>query len=920
MTGNKEHKEQHSANVSERNVGQNDSLPYNAPISRLLVLVVLALANGLLLAPAGSSFRIAGALALLLLPGMVWVERLLPTTDHLTRWTVGAGLSYTLAMVLGLILHYLPGPIPLWVELVALDVLVLILELGAGGWGLGAGRRPSWLPGPRGAAGTGKRRQARTGRRTGWRELGYGRWLLAILLLAALFRFASLGYSEFQGDEALAMISAAEGLEGHQDALFLRGKGPGEVLLPMVLWRLTGTINESIARLPFAIAGLLMVLTTYLLGRKLFSTRRFRLGEHIGLIAAGLLALNGFTVAFSRIVQYQALVMWMSGLALLCAWEWRASREEYSLSFSHTRWAGLAGAFLGVGLLAHYDAILVAPAIGYLGWTALRQPAATGSSRSARQPSTIPSLLVAACCLLTIAGLFYLPYILDPQAARTGGYLGDRIGHALLKNNLGSFFHFNIFYNSSYYVILTGLLVVGFLAWALHSAPGVQRLPKGRYWVPALAVVAVLGLALRTKMLQIAGLDLAALVFTVILLGAFLSSALTSGERAVAAWLAVPFLGYNFAVALPLTHVYTVVPAWTLLAGLATVRLWGLIQSRIPSTRRPHLVKSQVSNLPALIPALGLLSLTALFSVYLYNAYLRHGAEFWQDWPNSRPTLYWSPYGDLPPAGFFGFAHRSGWKEVGALYAEGALRGDYGSNEEPDVTTWYTRGAPRACDPQPEYYFIADDLIDSWPIDLDIIQANYDTIGQITAPNGKGLTLYQARPSGVNLGQLPTDGMTRAFDRTATPAAFARSARGSQPAAANLGNLVRLIGYDVDTRRAWPGGRVAVTLYWQAQVPIADDYHVFVHLEGDGETKSTPTIWGQADGRPVCWTYPTFDWRPGQIIADQHAINIEPDTPRADYQLIVGMYLPDSGTRLDVLDEAGEPVGNFVKLTVIPIQ
>ena len=66
-----------------------------------------------------------------------------------------------------------------------------------------------------------------------------------------------------------------------------------------------------------------------------------------------------------------------------------------------------------------------------------------------------------------MAGLFYIPYALDPQATRTGDYLGDRIGGALLKNNLGDFLHFNIFYNSSYYVIFTGLLVLGYLGWAL---------------------------------------------------------------------------------------------------------------------------------------------------------------------------------------------------------------------------------------------------------------------------------------------------------------------------------------------------------------------------------------------------------------------------------------------------------------------
>ena len=93
-----------------------------------------------------------------------------------------------------------------------------------------------------------------------------------------------------------------------------------------------------------------------------------------------------------------------------------------------------------------------------------------------------------------------------------------------------------------------------------------------------------------------------------------------------------------------------------------------------------------------------------------------------------------------------------------------------------------------------------------------------------------------------------------------------------------------------------------------------------MHLEGDNVAGSTPGIWGQADGRPVCWTYPTFDWRPGQIIADQHAIAIKPDTPPGDYPVLVGMYLPDTGDRLEVWDGAGNPVSNFVRLTTVSIR
>jgi hypothetical protein len=123
-----------------------------------------------------------------------------------------------------------------------------------------------------------------------------------------------------------------------------------------------------------------------------------------------------------------------------------------------------------------------------------------------------------------------------------------------------------------------------------------------------------------------------------------------------------------------------------------------------------------------------------------------------------------------------------------------------------------------------------------------------------------------------------------------------------------------LIGYDLDTRRAHPEGRIPVTLYWQALAPISANYQVFTHLEG----KSGPVA--QADGVPVCWSYPTDAWHPGQIIADQHAIQLPPDVPSGNYPLQVGLYLADSFARLDVLDKTNNPISNSVTLTEVQIQ
>src|SRR5512136_3407543 len=94
-----------------------------------LFLACLVLANGLLLAPEGSLPRVAAAMALLLLPGLAWAELLFPAAERLLRWSVGAGLGYALAMLVGLLLHYLPGPIIFWQELVALDALALLPTL-----------------------------------------------------------------------------------------------------------------------------------------------------------------------------------------------------------------------------------------------------------------------------------------------------------------------------------------------------------------------------------------------------------------------------------------------------------------------------------------------------------------------------------------------------------------------------------------------------------------------------------------------------------------------------------------------------------------------------------------------------------------------------------------------------------------------
>jgi hypothetical protein len=82
--------------------------------------------------------------------------------------------------------------------------------------------------------------------------------------------------------------------------------------------------------------------------------------------------------------------------------------------------------------------------------------------------------------------------------------------------------------------------------------------------------------------------------------------------QAALVWLALPFLGYNFVVALGLTHIYTTVPAWALLAALG----WVALEHVLPW---PHLCATEVPPRPVTQPYTGwsqMAWLLALFFTY----------------------------------------------------------------------------------------------------------------------------------------------------------------------------------------------------------------------------------------------------------------------------------------------------------------
>lgn len=141
------------------------------------------------------------------------------------------------------------------------------------------------------------------------------------------------------------------------------------------------------------------------------------------------------------------------------------------------------------------------------------------------------------------------------------------------------------------------------------------------------------------------------------------------------------------------------------------------------------------------------------------------------------------------------------------------------------------------------------------------------------------------------LGQVRIEGGERIF--TVPPI--------EHPLVAHLRGEIDLLGYDLDSGEHKAGETINLRLYWQATAPISGDYKVFVHLVGAGEQ-----IWGQRDSVPADWQRPTVGWEPREVIADEHRLSIQANTPQGRYTIFVGMYDSATMQRLPLMDESGQ--------------
>jgi 4-amino-4-deoxy-L-arabinose transferase-like glycosyltransferase len=847
----------------------------------VVVALALAMCDVLLLLQLPNALQSWAALVLaVVLPGQLLVARLFARgrLDVGEHFVYGVAAGITLFVLTLLALSYLPGGLSFAHVLVAFNVLtLLLLAMNPAVWRVSSLASSLTLRFPR------------------W-DLTFAA-LLALMIGAAFLRFTHLGYSELHGDEALVALRATDVIQGWERALFVHKKGPGEILIATGFYLLTGELTEYAAHLPFAVASWTGVLAVYLLGVRWF-------GPIAGWWAGAMVMVDGYLMAFGRMLQYQSIVFLMVVAAVLAV---QMARQNKRVIVRHLL---LAALFLASGLLAHYEAIIaVVPATALLLGIWQRQGSNWAAARRLVGWLAWPLLLGIAVC-----AAFYVPFVLDPEFFRdTFAYIfGHRLAGQASPEVFPTVVGRSTLYSSSYYFWTLVVLTVGGM---FHGYVHYTRL-----WARVLLSMLLAGamVALLTDATNFLSENnwLARGMFVATFIPFWGSRIISAQAKAVWLWFGLPLMAVMFFIAKPGTHVYIFFIPWALVTGMVLQELWSYL-ARWWGRRRARAV---------LAPLVALL--VVIFGSYVYQLFVRNDPEILLTWDENRPPGYVTTFETPAFESIFGFPIRNGWKSVASLYAQGVLRGRFDTNDRFSmVPDWYVRGAEYCGRDEMNYYLLVPYPL---PVDRPLMEQKRQELadrfylwGVVTSNDHPHMEIY-ARRDRVAAEQAGAPRTLREEDfvefyNENLLAPFTRNGPlGAQPipnpSAFRYGDHIQLVGHSVGSVEAARGGEVELHLYWTTDAPISENYYVSVQLINLQTTAKA----GQRDGEPGCNRFQTSTWVPGDVIFDRYFVPVEEEVEPGDYALFVKMY-NEQGT-LMVTEMATGAVSDGAILTTITVR
>lgn len=848
--------------------------------------IIAVVAHAVIFAPLPLVVRAAAVLVLTgILPALLLVEWLVGNGSRRadeaerapldlwerTLYTIGAVPAVIIITMM--LLSYLPGPILRWQTFAAFDGLLLLLLIGVAWWRPAAEPvtldewRPVWTSVPR-----------------GWLLAG----IISLALVGGFLRFSQLNYSEFQGDETRVMLRTAEAIQGLEDTLYIHKKGPGEILLPTVIYSMLDRIDEVSARLPFTLINFVGLFAIFLLGWRMF-------GPLAGWIAAMILALDGYFIGFARIVQYQSVVYCLVLLTVLILY--RLVKVPRKLP----QYLILAAIFLATAMLSHYEGVLATLPGIVLFYTMWRR----GVSLPRLGLAMVVPLIIGAVML----ALFYVPFVLHPSFGATYNYIADsRIGSSFPYNNLDIFFIRTTLYSTTYYFVWMTLVTAAGVAWLYW-----RNLPRV---VAAVATVLIFGGLLwnffHPVMITIGGTDHTWIFYALALSITWFLPRMAIEERAVWLWFGLTSIFMIFFVRTPNTHVYGFFMPWALIVGYVMAAGYDALARM---TSQPVAQWSGVAAATALV---------AVFGIYAAYYFAFADLEILRNWRTQRPAGYWVSY-DMPIGrSIFGFPLTNGWKAAAVLYEDGVIDAPYdllNKDKEP-VAEWYLRGNAK-CERDHVYYiwFAAVEPGDRDPdyaIRREVEQKGYQLFGEMTIRGVPHLAIYKLSDEPVTPQIFVGEDYIARYNAELSGPIFERAGATAvpqiqKPADFRFGDSIRLVGYTLEGQDNTPGGAVNLTLYWQADAPVDRAYNVSTQIIDRSDNYKA----GQVDGEPVCNTLPTDMWMPGQVIADRYYIPLVEDARAGTYALLISMYT-DAGN-LEITTVDGISLGDAIGLDEVRI-
>ncbi len=445
--------------------------------------------------------------------------------------------------------------------------------------------------------------------------------VISLFVVAGVLRFVNLGYSDYQGDEIKALYNPKE-MASTQYFLEQR-KGPMQFLVTAGLKTLTPDYrNRLLVRFPFALAGFGSVIIFYYFAKGLFNPK-------IAFYSTIFFATNGFLLAFSRIVQYQSLVIFFGLLASYLTYLYTKSmRVEYLI-------LGFVG--LALSILSHYDGIFFAPIILGLLLDRFLQ-----LKERPQKHALIKHFLGSSIVLIALAGLFYIPFVLN-LAKSTTDYWAGRITGDVSGKISSSRYLFSVYqpiYVLHVYTILAGIGLVSLFGLSLAKI-----LPKPK-----------------SKTYSFPTFDLSHQRFSLPIL------------MAVLLWTLIPFIIMEVIVYIPGTHIYTYLIPGFLLMGFTLFHIDFLVSKYI--------------NKLGMFYQLGIWVMVLFLALQSYFIFVDHNPEYpWQD----KRFLVWTlkkPVGTYHLS-LFGFPYYRHWEEVAKYLATDNKSEYYSTNERVTISRHY---------------------------------------------------------------------------------------------------------------------------------------------------------------------------------------------------------------------------------------